>query len=69
MRTRNYGEHNQRFLLLGGPRGELTCVVPGSRLHLDTYRREWVRLATIHRPLTTARAHTVKHWAVRRYTC
>lgn len=53
----------KRFLLIVSPRGDLSCVRPGSQLLLDYYR-EWVVLLKINRPLCPRLAGEAKQWAL-----
>lgn len=53
----------KRFLLLASPRGDLTCVAPGSRLQLDHYRT-WTVLLKINRPVSPRRVGEAKQWAL-----
>ena len=57
-----------RFYLMGGPGGYLTCLAADSKMLADRYAR-WERLMTIHLPLTTSRANTAKDWAIRHLDC
>jgi len=54
----------QRFFVLGGPGGYLTCV-SASNAALRARYATWTILASVHRPLTMARAAVAKDWALR----
>jgi hypothetical protein len=55
-----------RFLVLGGPRGHLSCRPAGCPMITDRYRR-WTVLLTVNRPLTPSLAEAAKDAALRRY--
>jgi hypothetical protein len=56
----------KRFVIIGGPRGELSCRPVGCPMLADRYRR-WQRLATVNRPLSPALADAGKAWALRAF--
>jgi hypothetical protein len=61
--TRANDRAGKRFLVLGGPGGYLTCVA-ASNAALRARYATWTLLATVHRPLTMARASCAKGWAL-----
>lgn len=52
----------QRFFVLGGPSGYLTCIPAGDRF--GTRYNGWTILAKVGRPLTPERADYCKGWAL-----
>lgn len=54
----------KRFLVLGGPRGYLTCRPAGCPMLADRYRG-WQVLFKVNRPLTPALADQAKSAALR----
>jgi hypothetical protein len=55
-----------RFVVLGGPRGYLTCRPLGCPSVKDRYRN-WQPLFTVNRPLTHEMANAAKDAALRCY--
>lgn len=54
---------HKRFLLIGGPKGYLSCLPAGDpRLH-DYYRR-WIVLIKVNRPLSISLCREAQRWAV-----
>jgi hypothetical protein len=54
----------KRFVVLGGPRGYLTCRPAGCPMLSDRYAR-WQPLFTVNRPLTPAMADAAQRAALR----
>ena len=57
---------SRRFVVLGGPRGYLTCRPAGCPMLTDRYR-SWQPLFTVNRPLTPELAHAAQHAALRAF--
>lgn len=54
---------NQRWGVLVGPRGDLTCLPVGDPRRKDRYRR-WTEILRINRPMTRRLVHEAQLWAV-----
>ncbi len=65
--TTHQAPSRSRFIVLGGPGGQMSCRPAGCPMIGDRYRR-WQRLFTVNRPLTPARARAAQHAVLRLYT-
>jgi hypothetical protein len=57
---------SRRFVVIGGPRGELSCRPVGCPMLSDRYRR-WQPLFRVNRPITPARIAAAQRAAMRLY--
>lgn len=57
----------RRFVVIGGPGGQLSCRPVGCPMLADRYGR-WQRLFQVNRPLTPSRVAAAQRAALRLYT-
>jgi len=57
----------RRFVVIGGPGGQLSCRPVGCPMLGDRYRR-WQPLFRVNRPLTPAHVEAAQRAALRSYT-